>query len=107
MTTPSASKPLYTARDYAISVAFSAPDAGFVATCPEFPSLSCVETRPGLAVDGMFALLTEITHEMAASHEALPVPLQHRGVDAVVTDKLKRAKTQPIPIIHRRRGARR
>lgn len=66
------------AAHYAYRVVWSAEDAEYVATCVEFPSLSWLASTRNAAIDGLEALVAEVTEDMRANGEEVPVPMSER-----------------------------
>jgi predicted HicB family RNase H-like nuclease len=63
---------------YTYRVSWSDEDQEFVATCVEFPSLSCLAGSQVAAIEGLRALVTDVVADMAASGEPPPEPLAER-----------------------------
>lgn len=54
---------------------WSEEDQEFVCLCAEFPSLSWLAETPEQALQGMRALIGEVTAEMTANGEVMPFPI--------------------------------
>jgi hypothetical protein len=54
-------------------VKWSAEDSEYVATCDEFPSLSCLSVRPNRALAELEDLVQDVVVDMLRTGEALPV----------------------------------
>lgn len=59
-------------------VTWSAADDEHVGLCVEFPSLSWLARTPEAALKGIRNLVAEVTADMQAQGEAVPVPLAER-----------------------------
>lgn len=71
-------EPQADASHYTYRVAWSGEDREFVATCPEFPSLSWLaETQRG-ALEGLEELLRAVIVELEQQGEPIPVSLSER-----------------------------
>ena len=66
------------ATHYTYRVTWSAEDDEHVATVAEFPSLSWLAPDPQEALGGLVDLVRGVIDDMAASGEAVPVPLSER-----------------------------
>ncbi|MCE2517738.1 MAG: toxin-antitoxin system HicB family antitoxin [Alphaproteobacteria bacterium] len=57
---------------------WSEEDQQFVCLCAEFPGLSWLADTPDAALRGMLAMISEVTADMTASGEPIPVPIAHK-----------------------------
>ncbi|HEY8720846.1 type II toxin-antitoxin system HicB family antitoxin [Pengzhenrongella sp.] len=63
---------------YTYRVTWSAEDGEYVATCPEFPSLSWLAITQEDALRGLRDLIAEVVHDLHDSEELVPEPLSSR-----------------------------
>lgn len=59
-------------------VTWSAEDGEHVGLCVEFPSLSWLAKTPASALKGIRNLVAEVTADMHASGESIPIPLAEK-----------------------------
>jgi predicted HicB family RNase H-like nuclease len=64
---------------YTYRVTWSVEDDQFVATCPEFPSLSWLADTQDDALHGLAALIAEVVDDLRADGEPVPEPLSSRA----------------------------
>ena len=64
---------------YTYRVTWSVEDDQFVATCPEFPSLSWLADTQDDALHGLAALIAEVVDDVRADGEPVPEPLSSRA----------------------------
>ncbi|HYO85779.1 MAG TPA: type II toxin-antitoxin system HicB family antitoxin [Dermatophilaceae bacterium] len=74
MTTTSIDTTRYTYR-----VTWSVEDDEYVATCPEFPSLSWLADTQEDALHGLRDLIAEVVHDLQDNREPVPEPLSSRN----------------------------
>jgi predicted HicB family RNase H-like nuclease len=63
---------------YTYRVTWSPEDGEHVGLCAEFPSLSWLAGEPEAALQGIRKLVSDVVADMAASGEAIPVPLAEK-----------------------------
>jgi predicted HicB family RNase H-like nuclease len=63
---------------YTYRVTWSVEDDEYVATCPEFPSLSWLATTQEDALRGLRDLIAEVVHDLQDGGELVPEPLSSR-----------------------------
>ncbi len=63
---------------YTYRVTWSAEDGEHVGLCTEFPSLSWLDQTPEGALQGIRKLVAEVTTDLTAAGEAIPVPLAEK-----------------------------
>jgi predicted RNase H-like HicB family nuclease len=66
-------------EDYAYRVIWSQEDNAYIATCAEFPSLSCVEDSQSEAFFGIIELVKAVLEDMEESGEIPPQPFATRA----------------------------
>ena len=63
---------------YTYRVTWSAEDGEHVGLCAEFPSLSWLDQTPEGALQGIRKLVAEVTTDLTAAGETIPVPLAEK-----------------------------
>lgn len=66
------------ASHYTYRIAWSDEDREFVATCPEFPSLSWLASSQVAALEGLEELVHSVIADLEDSGEPIPAPMSER-----------------------------
>lgn len=75
--------------DYTFQVACSAEDRQHLATCTEFPFLSCLSDTSESALSGLQGMIAEVVEDLEAGGEPVPEPLAHRNYHREFTRRLQ------------------